>query len=64
MKISNNQNEGFTLEVDGDSFIAIGNGFTYVGQGERRKFTQTKKLPSIRIVKSLVKALVAQSCMK
>jgi hypothetical protein len=64
MKAKNNQDEGFTLEIDGDSFVATGNGFVYIGQGECRKFTQSKKLPSIRIVKSLVKALVGQSCMK
>lgn len=64
MKTTNNQDEGFTLEIDRDSFIATNNGFIYIGQGDYRKFTQTKKLPSIRIVKSLVKALVGQPCMK
>lgn len=58
----NNQNkEEFKLVVDGDLFIATGDGWRYVGHPRKKIFTQDKKLPSIRVIKTLVKELL---CLK
>lgn len=50
--------EDFVFERQGSRFVARGDGWSFEGVGSRRLFTQTKKLPSIRVVKTLVKELL------
>ena len=57
----NNQNKEFSIIIDGELSIAKGDGWRLVSCGNKRLFTQTKKLPSIRTIKTVVKAL---TCLK
>ena len=47
----------FDFKRVGDIFEATGDGWEYRGVGNRSEFIQHKKLPSIRIIKTLVKEL-------
>ena len=60
MRIAIVSNDDFTLEICGDVFAAHGDGWAYEGVGNLRKFTQSKKIPSIRVVKALVKKLIKE----
>lgn len=45
----------FDFKRIGEIFEAIGDGWEYRGVGNRSEFIQHKKLPSIRVIKTLVK---------
>ena len=47
----------FDFKKVGDIFEATGDGWEYRGIGNRAEFSQHKKLPSIRLIKALVKKL-------
>lgn len=47
----------FVFEKQGDIVYCKGTNFEYAKVGETSKFTQTGKIPSIRIVKKLIKML-------
>lgn len=49
--------EDFTYQKQGSIFIAKSDGFEYKSVGEATIFTQKKKIPSIRVVKTLIKLL-------
>lgn len=47
----------FTIETIGDTIFAEGDGWTYKKVGTYSEFKQTKKIPSLRAIKSLIKEL-------
>lgn len=49
--------EDFTYQKQGSIFSVKGNGFEYKSVGGTTIFTQKKKIPSIRVVKTLIKLL-------
>lgn len=48
----------FTLETVEDCTLAIGDGWRYESVGTVSKFTQTGKVPSLRVVRTLIKELL------
>jgi len=47
----------FTYERDGDIVHAHGEGWEYQQVGNLTKFTQSGKVPSLRVIKMLIKEL-------
>ena len=49
--------QDFTFEKVGDILEAKGDGWIYQRVGSAHRFVQTKKLPSLRVIRTLVKEL-------
>ena len=50
--------QGFILEYIGDICRASGNNFEYYKLGNKQKFIQKGKIPSLRIIKTIIKNLL------
>ena len=50
------------IEIQGDVCVASGKNWRYEQVGDLKAFTQTGKVPSLRVIKTIIKLMTANNC--